>query len=268
MLFIDPVPKDRLSEIYPANYYSFAPHRRSLIFSIKEKLDARVYRRALRQIPGERLHVLDVGGGAGWELNTVRASDPRVHHTQIVDLDAGAAASAAANGHLYHQGRVEDFETDVRFDLALLLNLIEHVEDPGKVLAKVRRMLAPGGLVLIKTPNYDAADARIFRHANWAGYHCPRHWVLFDKESFEGLAVRSGLRVKDFAYTQGAVFWAGSVLFRLASAGVVRITRERPGPYHPLYAPLSAGFAALDFLRGPFARTSQMFFTLSRDDAD
>lgn len=264
VLFIDPVPLSRLSEIYPRNYYSYAPPGSSLVAGIKERLDTRVFRRLLRDVPGDELRVLDVGGGAGWQLSSVRSADPRVKHTHVVDLDEGAEQLAIENGHTYFCGRIEDYETDSKFDVVLLLNLIEHVAAPTAVLERVRRLLSPHGVVLVKTPNYDALDARLFRNQSWAGYHCPRHWVLFTKESFAALAAKSGLSVRAFAYTQGAPFWTASVLAWLAARRLVTITQNSPVVEHPLFGALSAGFAAFDFARSPFAKTSQMFFTLGR----
>lgn len=262
VLFIDPVPVARLSEIYPTNYYSYAAPGKSPTHAIKAALDRRFFRSILAQLPGASLRVLDVGGGAGWELKALRDSDSRVVGTRVVDLDPGAQRLAEANGHAYFCGRIEDFDTTERYDLVTLLNLIEHVQDPRSVLRKVRGLLAPGGLVLIKTPNWEALDAAVFRNTSWAGLHCPRHWVLFTRESFERLAADVGLKTRVASFTQGAPFWAASALGWLASRGVVRITRERPVVYHPLFGLLAAGFAAFDFMRRPFARTSQMFFVL------
>jgi hypothetical protein len=119
--------------------------------------------------------------------------------------------------------------------------------------------------VVVKTPNFDSLDARLFRRANWAGYHCPRHWVLFEKSSFVALAERSGLELREFSYTQGAAFWAASLLFWLAERGRVSITSERPVMSHPLFPPLAAVFAGFDLVRMAFgARPSQMFVTLGR----
>lgn len=267
-LFIDPVPSDRLAEIYPSNYYSFAPRKRaSLVMRLKEALDRRLFRNVLRQVPGTDLSVLDVGGGAGWQLNAVRASDARVKFTEVVDIDPDAADVARRNGHEYFCGRIEDFETNRAFDLVLLLNLIEHVRDPLAVLQKLRSSLSPGGVILVKTPNYDSLDARLFRHRNWGGYHAPRHWVIFTRESFERLSIRAGLRTKTFSYTQGAPFWTTSILFMLAEWGLVRVTPERPAVYHPLF-PLLAGITAgFDYLRSPFSKLSQMLIVLQRDNA-
>lgn len=268
VLFIDPVPRDRLAEIYPPSYYSFSGPGNSLVQRIKSRLDRRVFASLLDQLEGPGLNALDVGGGVGWELTLVRSLDPRIRRTQVVDFDADAGERARAAGHEYFRGRIEDFETEERFDLVLLLNLIEHVEDPRAVLGKVQKLLSPQGLALVKTPNYDSLDGRIFRHRNWGGYHCPRHWVLFTRESFGAAAAGAGLAVREFRYTQGAPFWATSLLFLLRRRKLVRIDPARPAYRHPAYGPLTGLFAALDFARAPAAKLSQMFFVLARADAE
>jgi len=265
VLFIDPVPESRLSEIYPSNYYSYAAPGSSPVHAIKALLDRRFFRTILQQIAGERLSVLDVGGGAGWELKALRESDARVNRTQVVDLDPGAQKLAETNGHGYFCGRIEEFQSEQRFDLIVLLNLIEHVRYPCDVMRKIRTLLAPGGLILVKTPNWEALDARLFRDASWAGLHCPRHWVLFTRRSFEKLARDAGLGVRSASYAQGAPFWAASSLAWLAARGLVRVSRARPVVYHPLFGLLAAVFAAFDYMRLPFAKTSQMFFILEHE---
>lgn len=262
VLFIDPVPTDRLSEIYPQNYYSFVAQKKSLVNDVKKWLDGRMFRGIMNTIPGKELSVLDVGGGSGWELSIVRNADPRVAFSQVVDFDPAAAELAKENGHEYFCGRIEEFNTSRKFDFILMLNLIEHVENPVEILRKAASMLSPGGRILIKTPNFDSLDARLFRHANWGGYHCPRHWVIFREESFGRVAAHAKLRNIRFSYTQGAPFWTASTLFWLHQRNMVSITRERPVMYHPLFSPLAALFAAFDLLRKPLARTSQMFIVL------
>lgn len=263
-LYLHPVPIDRLSIIYPSNYYSFAEQNTSIISSIKTGLDKRFFRQLSQSVKKQSLTALDVGGGVGWELNVLQEADNRVKNTMIVDLDPDAAAGAAKNGHGYFCGRIEEYETTTKYDIILMLNLIEHVEFPREVLKKCRELLSDEGIIIIKTPNCDALDARIFRNRNWGGFHCPRHWTLFTKSSFELCAKNAGLSVKTFSYTQGAPFWATSTLFALENMGMVKITKERPVVYHPLYAPLTGIFAGFDFIRGIFAKTSQMFFVLEK----
>lgn len=263
---VDP-PVRRFGEIYPPTYYSFGSDGGAgVVTSVKDWLDRRWFRRATRRLAGATLSALDVGGGAGQQLATLRRADPRVKRTTVVDLDAGAESAARAAGHEYVRARIEDAAVRGPFDIILLLNLIEHVADPQAVLRRARDLLAPGGVILVKTPNIESLDAWLFRHRNWGGYHCPRHWVLFSASSFLRLVERAGLRVVRWSYTQGAPFWTVSVLAWLSELGLARITRERPAWRHPLYAPMAAAFAAVDFLRRPFSRLSQMTFALARPE--
>jgi SAM-dependent methyltransferase len=265
-LTISPVPEDRLREIYPPAYYSFSGQAKSLAEKIKALLDKGMFISLFRDIDRggrrEEFSALDVGGGSGWLLDLAKKAEPRLTKTMVVDIDDKAGKAARAAGHRYFQGRVEDFRDDRKFDLILMLNLIEHVRDPVAVLEKMRGMLAPGGLILVKTPNYDSLDARIFRHRNWVGYHCPRHWVIFTPESFTAAAGRAGLKVKRLDLTQGAPFWSWSVLNEFSRLGLAKVSAGRPAWKHPLTRWMMLFFAAFDFARRPFMRTSQMFVIL------
>ena len=143
-----------------------------------------------------------------------------------------------------------------------MLNLVEHVADPLAVLQKASELLAPGGIILVKTPNNDSLDARLFRKSYWGGLHCPRHWVIFSEKSFRLLSESTNLRIKQLNYTQGAPFWSFSILATLYRKKQVRVSANRPIIFHWLFAPLSAFFALFDFIRAPFAKTSQMFIVL------
>lgn len=261
-LSINPVPRERLGEIYPPTYYSFGEGDTSLVQRVKQWLDRRMFRKIFAALPGGRLSALDVGGGSGWLLTQACRIEPRLNHTVVVDIDDKVRSAAQAAGHDFFLGRIEDFNSADRFDLILVLNLIEHVEDPVAVLAKLRGFLTPAGRILVKTPNHDSLDARLFRNHSWGGYHCPRHWVIFTPESFRSCAGKAGMHVKSLAFTQGAPFWAVSVLEYLSRKRIVRISYDRPMWRHALFGPLIALFAAFDMARKPFSRTSQMFIQL------
>lgn len=263
--FIDPVPRSRLSEIYPPNYYSFGDEvSASVVFRAKDWFDRRFFARFIRRLRQPRLDVLDVGGGSGAQLSSVARVDARIASTTIVDLDDKAGEAAQRRGHAYFHGRFEDFQSERAFDIILLLNLVEHVDDPTTLLRKAGGHLTADGIILVKTPNTDSLDARLFRHRNWGGYHCPRHWVLFDRPAFASMVARAGLRIAHFEYTQGAPFWTTSVLFALERRGWIRTSPAHPVPHHWLYPLLNVAFAGVDLLRKPFARTSQMFVVLQR----
>ncbi len=263
-LALHPMPKDRLNVIYPTNYYSYGQSQDSFVQRIKSALDERWFRKMTAQLHGTSLSALDIGGGAGWQLNLLRSADSRFSITAVVDIDSTAEGEARRNHHSYFCGGIEDYHTEEKYDVILMLNLIEHVESPVDILSKAGHLLSPQGRILLKTPNIDSLDARLFRHLNWGGYHCPRHWVLFTKSSLERAIRSAGLSPQSITYTQGAPFWASSVLFALERFGIVSISAERPVAYHPAFGLLTGAFAGFDFIRSFFSKTSQMFAVIHK----
>jgi len=267
-VYLESPPTDQLDKIYPLNYYSYDPLRQltSITERVKRFLDARLFQMLLRQIPGENLTVLDVGGGAGWLLSTLRKVSLRIKATHEIDINERARSAAESAGHVFHCCRVEDFSSSESFDLILLLNLIEHVADPAAVLKVMRELLSPGGLILIKTPNVDTLDCRLFRNHNWGGFHCPRHFVLFNRQSIIDLGQRCGLQAIQATYTQGAPQWACSILGSLGLNGWIQISANRPLYTHPLYPYMCAIAATVDLIRSPIMATAQMFIVFRRMD--
>jgi 2-polyprenyl-3-methyl-5-hydroxy-6-metoxy-1,4-benzoquinol methylase len=260
-VYLNEPPIKELDKIYPHNYYSYDPSRQltSLTERIKGLLDAMLFKKLLRRIPGDNLRVLDVGGGSGWLLSILRKVSPRVTDTHEIDINQRARTAAEAAGHVFHCERVETFDSSETFDLILLLNLIEHVADPAAVLQRMHQLLSPRGLILIKTPNVETLDCRIFRHRNWGGFHCPRHFVLFTRESLIELGTQCELAAVETSFTQGAPQWACSILGILGQKRWLQISADRPLYSHPLYPIVCAIAAGFDLVRSPFMRTAQMF---------
>ncbi len=264
VLFIDPVPVNELNVIYPPNYYSFTWRSKSIPFRIKNYFDAIFFRKILKDIKAGSINILDVGGGTGASLDLMKKIDKRVQSTTVIDIDSGARQEAERNGHQYFCGRIEEYDDVQKYHLILMLNLIEHVANPAEVLQKANELLLPGGVIIIKTPNHDSLDARLFRNHNWVGYHCPRHWVIFDKKSFSNLAMQPGFKINKWSYTQGAPFWAQSILHLMHKRNLINASAQNPLIYHPLFAPLSLLAATFDMLRKFFSPLSQMWFVLKK----
>jgi 2-polyprenyl-3-methyl-5-hydroxy-6-metoxy-1,4-benzoquinol methylase len=264
-IFIDPVPVDELMTIYPSNYYSFVTGKKNVVVKIKEWLDKKYFRILLKNIDEKEIRVLDVGGGTGWLSSLIKDTDERVIHTQIVDIDPAAKQLALSNGHAYFEGTLENFTTEEEYDLVLMLNLIEHVSDPLAVLQKASSLLTSNGIILIKTPNTKCWDARLFKKTYWGGLHAPRHWVIFSEKSFRHLVSATSLRIDQLKYTQGAAFWAFSIIAWLSKRNITRTSARRPIVFHPLFPLISGPFAVIDFIRSLFSKTAQMFIVLKNN---
>ena len=103
-------------------------------------------RAALEGAPGPRL--ADIGGGTG---NYALALRREGWAPVVVDRSAEMLARAAAKG-------LETVEADAQrlpfedesFDAATLISMLHHVEDRGAALAEARRILRPGGRLVLK----------------------------------------------------------------------------------------------------------------------
>jgi 2-polyprenyl-3-methyl-5-hydroxy-6-metoxy-1,4-benzoquinol methylase len=263
VVFLRNPPVDRLHEIYPKNYYSAgSDFNESFLYRVKDTLEKRMFRKLLRSFPGDPISVLDVGGGYGWMLNRVREAEPRARETFVLDFDESLRRKAEEEGHVFFSQRVEEFTSERKFDFILMLNIIEHVADPLRVMRAISKALSPGGAILVKTPNVDTLDRYIFQRHNWGGFHCPRHFVLFNKSNLSRMINQCGMEMAWFSYTQGAAQWTASILGMMAEKRIISCDPEHSVYEHPLWGPVATLTSAFDFMRLPFSKTAQMFCLL------
>jgi SAM-dependent methyltransferase len=110
-------------------------------------------RDALQGAPGRR--VADIGGGTGNYALALRAEgwDP-----VVVDRSPEMLAQAATKGLEVVEADAQRLPfADESFDAATMISMLHHVEDRGLALAEARRILKPGGRLVLK--GYTAEDA-------------------------------------------------------------------------------------------------------------
>ena len=261
-IFLKELKEKHLSGIYPPNYYSFSQKSGSGIFKLKDKWDTRFYKSVLRNICSEKLSVLDIGGGTGEVSDTLKKADKRIVYSEIVDINEGTRLLAEKKGHVYTCCEVELYQTERKFEVILLLNIIEHVHSPKRLIEKVSGLLADHGIIIIKTPNAGCFDARLFRASYWGGLHCPRHWIIFTRDSFERILTDTDLHIQNIKFTQGAAFWAYSVINLFRKKEITQ--KKKPLLESSFFPVLSIFFALIDICRSFFVPTSQMFIILRK----
>ncbi len=156
---------------------------------------------------GER--VLNVGAGPFFELERL----PRGARYTACDIDPRAVEAARR----LHAGRLERADVITAgaplpypagsFDLVVAMDVIEHVVEPGPWLEELVRVTAPGGRLLVTTPNY---GSRLLR--------------VIEGTALEIVARAQGFSRKGLHPTK---FDAARLERTLAAAGLVEVRVER-----------------------------------------
>jgi 2-polyprenyl-3-methyl-5-hydroxy-6-metoxy-1,4-benzoquinol methylase len=80
------------------------------------------------------------------------------------------------------------------FDVVTLWDVLEHVKDPKGLLQKVQTLVKPQGLLVLRVPNGDSLDFKIFGKY-WAGVDAPRHYYIFTFKTLSKLLESAGFSI-------------------------------------------------------------------------
>jgi SAM-dependent methyltransferase len=148
----------------------------------------------LGQPPGE-IRLLDVGCSSGAFLHAAAKLGFRA---EGVEPAPKAAATAQAAGLKVYQGLLQEAGyADGQFDAITLFEVIEHLQHPQDLLKECRRILRPGGILLVGTGNV-ASWSMAALGARWEYLHVAKHGghvSFFTPHSMEVLAQRNGFSV-------------------------------------------------------------------------
>jgi SAM-dependent methyltransferase len=177
----------------------------------------------LREEGGEAAgkRVLDVGCGV------------KPYYPFFADAAAYVGVDVQENPHADIAGSAEDLPVeDASFDVVLCTQVLEHVDDPARVVAELRRVTAPGGRVLASTHGvmlYHPNPQDLWR---WTHTGLER---LFRTAGFDDVTVEPGA-----GSAEALALLVGSYVHLLAKrAGAAAVAR-------PAVALLNVAAAALD----------------------
>jgi 2-polyprenyl-3-methyl-5-hydroxy-6-metoxy-1,4-benzoquinol methylase len=130
------------------------------------------YRFAARHARGG--HILDFGCGTGYGSALLAE-----HAAAVTGVDLSAEAIAYADAHYHRQnltfrsiGRIEQNPlpfSDESFDTVVSFQVIEHIAETDAYLAEIARVLKPGGIFVVATP--DRCTRLLPGQRPWNRYH-------------------------------------------------------------------------------------------------
>lgn len=221
LVYLNPRPSvAEFDRIYPPSYHAFdfSAEEFGFVHKVRSRLEANRLLALCKDL-GDDAKILDVGCGDGFHLRLLR--DFGNKNWTLEGLDASEKAVEAANksGIKVHLGTAENNDLpENTYDLAFLIQTIEHVEKPNEVLPAICRILKPNGKLVIVTDNTDSLDFKLFKNGYWGGYHFPRHWNLFNRKALTQLAEKSSFVVDELTTIVSPVNWVYSIHNALVDA--------------------------------------------------
>lgn len=199
---------------------------------------------ALLRQPPSQIRLLDVGCSSGAFLG---AAVQLGYAAEGVEPAPKAAATAQAAGLRVKQGLLHEVGyADGQFDAVTLFEVIEHLKHPQELLEECRRILRPGGILLVGTGNA-ASWSMAAMGAKWEYLSIAAHGghvSFFSPHSMKVLAQRTGFDVADVR-TRGVRFCEKGD----CPAPVYRTTKLAGELLNPLAAMLDRGSDMAVYLR-------------------
>lgn len=137
--------------------------------------------------------LLDVGAGTGAFVNTLKLAG-----WNVTGLEPDETARQNANNKYGLTLRLPDHLfslKDSQFDAITLWHVLEHIYDLHEYLEQFKKIIKPGGRLIIAVPNYTSYDAKVYKEY-WAAYDVPRHLYHFSPKSMEQLGNANGFRLE------------------------------------------------------------------------
>ncbi|MCI0399528.1 MAG: class I SAM-dependent methyltransferase [Chloroflexi bacterium] len=135
-------------------------------------------------------HLLDVG--CGWGYFTRYLLD---HGWQVTALDPSPhrlpAGELPPNLAIFNTTFDRAELPEGTFDAVTFWHVLEHLPDPIQALARARRLLKPGGIVVVGLPDFAGWQSRLFGR-QWDGLRLPLHLHHFDRRSLTAVLRRCG----------------------------------------------------------------------------
>ena len=198
-VYANPAPTPELIRAYYAaseNYKFWATHifpatvevRRKRIFQPRVDL----LQSLCQEFDVERGLMMEIGPGFGTFCEEVRS---RGLFAQVVPVEPTPelADVLAQKGFSVDRRFIEDIDDQELADAIVAFEVIEHILDPKGFIARCRRLLRPGGLLVLTAPNGDGFETLTLQQ------HSPavdiEHLTLFNLPSLGGVLQRHGFEV-------------------------------------------------------------------------
>jgi SAM-dependent methyltransferase len=188
-----------VTSIYSREYFDGERRDGYADYPGSEKVLRREFSRIVNQLRSNHLScgkLLEVGCAYGFFLLEAQ----QYFECCGIEISTEAATSCQSRGLTVHCGTVEPefLKATGPFDAVVMLDVIEHLQEPLEVLKMLYASLNRGGLLMLSTGDGDSILARVMKK-HWRLMTPPQHLFYFSRKTLFDLLRKSGFRVIHWA---------------------------------------------------------------------
>lgn len=185
-----------IASYYLDNFYTSDGRRFNIFVEKFRGLVAGLRGKALRRLMPKGGKLLDFGAGSGH----FGAAMAKVGW-KVTSIDLATHVDDQEDTHFSMLGdRVYLDLPDASFDVVTLWYVIEHLRNPRLVLKDLKRVLKPGGILLLAQQNFESYQSRFFREC-WLILDPPRHLYQFSPKNLTHLIEQEGFHSTEVKYS-------------------------------------------------------------------
>ncbi len=139
--------------------------------------------------------LLDVGSAQGTMLAACATEPFELFGVEPSRFTCAESRKIAPGSTVYNCTLMEAEFPDNMFDVVTIVNTLEHVVNPVETLAEIHRILRPGGVVMVETPDAGHMFSRLFG-SRWVQFLIADHVVFFSKKLLISILDDIGFVVK------------------------------------------------------------------------
>jgi len=252
--FTLPIPAD-ISRYYPTNYRRYNP----LILNILKFLYRQRVRKWARGFKNPGV-AFEIGCGDGLMLDTLRNLG-----WKVIGNERTVQSAYFARHRLelpIFVGSLDSLKPTPIFDLIFLFQVLEHLEDPARILTQLGQLIKKSGKIIISVPNFGGWQSRVSKE-KWFHLDVPRHLHHFSVASLQFHLRESGMEIEKRNYISlehDPFGWIQSIL-NIIDHKLNRLTRllmqiDQPNPENILHLGIAM---VLSIFSLPLAVISSVF---------
>jgi 2-polyprenyl-3-methyl-5-hydroxy-6-metoxy-1,4-benzoquinol methylase len=175
--------EDKYNNVVDNIYIDEIPHREKYFSSLYKKISYNFHKDH---------SVLEVGSYYGVFGNIIK---PNVKKYSGLELSKHGSDYSKKNYNLeiFNESIEEHSERQLKYDIIVMADVIEHFSNPFKMLETIEKILRPDGLLIFTTYNMDSLYAKITgRNYHWI---LPMHLFYFSNKTLKNICLENNLRI-------------------------------------------------------------------------